>query len=154
MEHHYEHFWLDPKFWVAVSFVVFLALVGRRLWTALTDALDARAGRVRSELAEAARLRSEAEAMLKQAEADRAAALREAEAMVAGAKAEALNARLNAQIEDAERRIAESRDRAMTALRTVAADAAEALVARLTGGVDRAAVEEAVGVELAARGRA
>ena len=24
MEHHYEHFWLDPKFWVAVSFVLFL----------------------------------------------------------------------------------------------------------------------------------
>ena len=76
--HHYEHFYLDPKFWVAVSFVVFLLLVGRRLWTALTDAMDARAARVRAELAEASRLRSEAEAMLKQAEADRAAALREA----------------------------------------------------------------------------
>ena len=41
--HHYEHFWLDPKFWVAVSFIIFLLLVGRRIWTALTDALDARA---------------------------------------------------------------------------------------------------------------
>ena len=89
MEHHYEHFWLDPKFWVAVSFVIFLALVGRKLWSVLTEALDARAERVRAELAEAARLRSEAEAMLKQAEADRAAALREAEAMVASARAEA-----------------------------------------------------------------
>ena len=24
--HHYEHFWLDPKFWVGVSFVIFLLL--------------------------------------------------------------------------------------------------------------------------------
>ena len=26
--HHYEHFWLDPKFWVAVSFVIFLLVRG------------------------------------------------------------------------------------------------------------------------------
>ena len=27
MEHHYEHFWLDPKFWVAVSFVLFVVVM-------------------------------------------------------------------------------------------------------------------------------
>ena len=86
------------------------------------------AERVRAELAEAARLREEAEAMLKQAEADRASA--------------------------AEERITASRDSAMGALRSVAADTAEALVTRLTGLADRAAVEQAVGAELAARGRA
>ena len=29
--HHYEHFWLDPKFWVAVSFIIFLLLLGRTM---------------------------------------------------------------------------------------------------------------------------
>ena len=79
--HHYEHFYLDPKFWVGVSFVIFLLLVGRKAWAQLTGMLDARAERVRAELAEAARLREEAEAMLRQAEADRTAAAQEAKAM-------------------------------------------------------------------------
>jgi F-type H+-transporting ATPase subunit b len=89
MPHVYEHFWLDPKFWVAVSFVIFLLLVGRLAWGKLTGMLDARADRVRAELDEAARLRTEAEALLRQAEADRTAALAEAEQMIANARAEA-----------------------------------------------------------------
>jgi F-type H+-transporting ATPase subunit b len=87
--HHYEHFWLDPKFWVAVSFVIFVLLVGRKAWAQLTAMLDARAEKVRAELSEAARLREEAEAMLKQAEADRAAAAEEAKEMLRRAHAEA-----------------------------------------------------------------
>ena len=31
MAHHYEHFWLDPKFWVGVAFVLFVVLTGRML---------------------------------------------------------------------------------------------------------------------------
>jgi F-type H+-transporting ATPase subunit b len=89
MEHHYEHFWLDPKFWVAVSFVLFLVLVGRMAWARITGMLDGRAERVRMELAEASRLRTEAEALLKQAEADRAAALVEARELLERAQAEA-----------------------------------------------------------------
>lgn len=89
MDHHYEHFWLDPKFWVAVSFVVFVLLLGRTIWTRITAMLDARAARIRAELDEAARLRAEAEAMRRQAEADRAAALAEAEELIARARAEA-----------------------------------------------------------------
>ena len=68
--HHYEHFWLDPKFWVAVSFVIFFLLLGKKIWAALTGALDSRAAQIRASLDEAARLRSEAEAMLRQAEAE------------------------------------------------------------------------------------
>ncbi len=89
MPHTYEHFWLDPKFWVAVSFVLFFLLVGRMLWPRLTGMLDARAERVREELAEAAKLREEAEALRRQAEADRLAAQREAEELLARARAEA-----------------------------------------------------------------
>ncbi len=79
----------DPKVWVAISFLIFIALVGRIGWRIAVRALDARAERVRNELAEAARLRAEAEEMLRQAEAERAAALAEAEEMIARAEAEA-----------------------------------------------------------------
>jgi F-type H+-transporting ATPase subunit b len=89
MEHHYEHIWLDPKFWVAVSFVIFFLLFGKRCWAALTNALDKRADQVRADLEEAASLRREAETMLRQAEADRKAALDEAAQILERARAEA-----------------------------------------------------------------
>lgn len=89
MEHHYAHFWLDPKFWVAVSFVLFVLLVGKTAWAQITTRLDGRGERIRAELAEAAQLRAEAEAMRQQAIADRAAALAEAEDLIARARAEA-----------------------------------------------------------------
>ena len=89
MEHHYAHFWLDPKFWVAVSFVLFVLLFARTAWKQLTARLDGRGERIRTELAEAAQLRAEAEAMRQQAIADRAAALAEAEDLIARARAEA-----------------------------------------------------------------
>ncbi len=51
--------------------------------------LDARAAAVKAELEEAARLRREAEAMLRDAEKQRADALTEAKAFIEGARAEA-----------------------------------------------------------------
>ena len=87
--HHYEHFYLNPTFWVAVSCVLFLILLGRTIWRRLTEALDARGAQIRNELSEASRLRSEAEAMLRQAAADRTAAQAEAQQTLARAKAEA-----------------------------------------------------------------
>jgi F-type H+-transporting ATPase subunit b len=89
MEHHYAHFWLDPKFWVAVSFILFVLLFARTAWKQLTARLDGRGDRIRAELAEAAQLRAEAEAMRQQAIADRADALAEAEDLIARARAEA-----------------------------------------------------------------
>ena len=71
MNQSYANFWQDPKFWVAVSFVLFVALVGKLAWAKITEALDGRAARIRAELEEAARLRAEAETMLRQAVADR-----------------------------------------------------------------------------------
>lgn len=112
----------------------------------------ARAAKDRSDSAMAehqaanARARAEAQAAI-------AAALQQAQADAA-ARTEALNARLGAQIEQAERRIGSARDSAMGALRQVASETTDALVGRLIGQVDRAAVERAVDRELAARGRA
>jgi F-type H+-transporting ATPase subunit b len=82
-------FFAEPRNWVLIAFVLFFVLFGRKLWSALAGMLDDRAARVRTELDEAARLRKEAEAMLRDAEARRAEALREAQALIDGAKAEA-----------------------------------------------------------------
>ncbi len=86
---HEESVFQDPRTWVAIAFVLFFVLFGRKLWAALTKMLDARAIAVRAELDEAARLRREAEAMLRDAQASRAAALHDAKALLEGAKQEA-----------------------------------------------------------------
>ena len=60
--------------------------------------------------------------------------------------------RLDAQLADAERRIAEARTSAMGALRQVAAETAATVVTRLTGqAADPRTVVEAVGEVMTAR---
>ena len=134
MHHHYEHFWLDPKFWVAVSFTVFAALAIKLAWGKLTAMLDGRGQRIAAELAEAARLRQEAEDMLRQAEAERQAAMAEAAALIQRAKAEAervaANAAADAQAQAARRekmamdRIAAAEASAVAEVRNAAAEVA------------------------------
>ena len=87
--HEEPGFFAEPRNWVFIAFVLFFVLFGRKLWAALAGMLDDRGAKVRTELEEAARLRQEAEAMLRDAEARRADALREAQALIDGAKAEA-----------------------------------------------------------------
>ena len=82
-------FFADPKFWVAVSFVLFFVLLGSKLWKAGTGALDSRADGIRKRIDEANKLRVEAEAKLKEAEAARAEAVKEAAELLARAKTEA-----------------------------------------------------------------
>lgn len=79
----------NSRTWVALAFILFFVLFGRKLWAALAGMLDNRATKVRAELEEAARLRREAEAMLKEAEQRRAEALADAKALIEGAQAEA-----------------------------------------------------------------
>ena len=84
-----QGFFAEPRNWVVIAFILFFALFGRKLWAALAQMLDDRAAKVRAELEEAARLRQEAEAMLRDAEKRREEALRDAQALIEGAKAEA-----------------------------------------------------------------
>jgi F-type H+-transporting ATPase subunit b len=159
MKHEYDYFWLDPKFWVAVSFVLFVLLVGRLAWNRVTAMLDARADRVRAELEEASRLRREAEGMLRQAEQDRAAAAEEAAAMLERARAEAVRVAEAAAAEAAasaarrERmamdRIAAAEAGALNEVRQVAADIAVAaarnvIAARVDVERDSALIDRAV----------
>ena len=86
---HEASFFAEPRNWVVLAFILFFVLFGKKLWTPLAAMLDARAAAVKAELEEAARLRREAEAMLRDAEKQRADALTEAKAFIEGARAEA-----------------------------------------------------------------
>ncbi len=84
-----ESFFSDPRVWVAIAFVIFFLLAGRKIWSAVTAILDKRTAAVRAELAEAQRLRLDAEAMLHDANSRRETAIADAERLLSGAKTEA-----------------------------------------------------------------
>jgi F-type H+-transporting ATPase subunit b len=129
-------FFAEPRNWVLIAFIIFFLLFGKKLWGALAGMLDDRAAKVRTELEEAARLRQEAEAMLRDAEKRREEALREAQALIAGAKTEAerVAAAAAAEAEAAARRreqmamdrIAAAEKAAVDEVRTTAAEVATA----------------------------
>jgi F-type H+-transporting ATPase subunit b len=100
--HEEPGFFAEPSHWVVLAFFLFFFIFGKRLWGALAGMLDARAASVRAELDEAARLKAEAEAMLKEAEATRAKAQADAKMLIDGATAEA------ARVAEATRAEAES----------------------------------------------
>lgn len=133
MEHH-ETLFGDPRTWVGIAFVIFFVIFGRKLWTTLAVALDKRGAAIRAELDGAAQLRREAEAMLKQAQAQREQGLRDAEALMARAREEAGRMAETARAESAaaatrrERtamdRIGAAEKAAVTEVRLAAADIA------------------------------
>ena len=134
MEHHNESLLADPRLWVGVAFTIFFLIFGRKIWAAVTAMLDKRAIAIRNELDEAARLRSEAEALLVEAKARRQSAMRDAEAMLASAHQEALRVGEAARAEAATAatrreqmahdRISAAEKAAVTDVRLAAADVA------------------------------
>lgn len=126
---------LEAEFWVAVAFVVFLAIVWKvGGFNQMLGGLDGRAKRVRYELDEARRLREEAAAVLADYKSRRIEAEREAEAIVASAREEAErsaaegHARMNdfvaRRTKSAEAKIAQAEAQATAQVRAAAADAA------------------------------
>ena len=104
----------NPEFWVLVSFVIFFGLFGQRLWATLAGMLDARAATVRTELGEAAKLRAEAEQMLREAQQAREAALAEARDVLERSRVEAARVARDAHAEaeaSAKRRERQALDR-------------------------------------------
>ncbi len=156
---HDERFFSNPRTWVAIAFVLFVILAARRLWSALVGTLDARAAAIRRELDEAARLRAEAETMLRNAQAEREAASAEAVTLLEQAKAEAARVTAQAHV-DAEaagrrrermavERIGAAEKAALSEVRLAAIDvatrAAAAVIAeRLDAQGDTALVDRAI----------
>jgi F-type H+-transporting ATPase subunit b len=86
---HEESFWGNPRTWVGLAFIMFVVIFGKKIWAALSQILDGHSERIRLELAEASRLRNEAEEMLRDAQKRRNAAIEEARRLIEGANAEA-----------------------------------------------------------------
>lgn len=162
---------LDFNNVLTISQVVWMALIFGALYLLLANwalpqvgtVLDARAARISGDLDSARAAKSEADAAAAEVQDATRRAGTEAQAAIAAAmaaaKAEAAeqaqqaNARLDAQLAEAEQRIADARTAALTALRDVATETATAVVQRLTGREpDHAAVGGAVDSALAARG--
>jgi F-type H+-transporting ATPase subunit b len=126
---------LEPEFWVAVAFVIFVGIVA---WAggfvALRESLDSRGKRVLAELDEAKRLREEASRVLADYRKRREEAEREADAIVASAREEAerVSRETHERMTDfvarrtaaAEAKIAQAEVQATAQVRAAAADAA------------------------------
>jgi F-type H+-transporting ATPase subunit b len=149
----------EAEFWVAISFVVFLAiLVKMGVPRTAVRALDARGARIKAELDEARRLREEAQSVLAASERRRRDAEGEAQAILASAKAEAeqVASEAKSKVEEfiarrtkmAEAKIAHAEVQALADVRAAAADAAVAAAERILSGTATGKVAD----DLIARG--
>jgi F-type H+-transporting ATPase subunit b len=129
--------------WLAISFVVLYLIMSRVALPGISQVLEDRQGRIADDLGEAARLRDATEAAIAQYEEALAAARARAQAIARQAREEMsseiekhraeIDAQINGRMADAEKRITEVKDAALAHVGEIAADTAEALVARFTG---------------------
>ena len=145
------HILADAEFWVAVAFVIFLAVLAKLgVHRMLVDALDSRAARIKAELDEARRVRDEAQALLAEYQRKRGEADREADAIVTAARAEAerIAAEAKTKVEEfvarrtkmAETKIAQAEAQALADVRSAAADAAVAAAEKILSETARGKV--------------
>ena len=128
---------------LAVAFVALYMIVSRIALPRVGSVIDARQNAIESDLAAAQRLKDESDAALKAYETDLAAARSRAQAIgnetreklnaASEAERKTLEDRLAAKLAEAEKTIAKTRENAMSNVRGIAADAAGAIVQRLTG---------------------
>ena len=79
----------DESAWVALGFIIFIAIVWRKVSAALSSLLDNRAEKIKTELNEAENLRAEAQADLKKYQKLQKEAVADAKRIVADAQAAA-----------------------------------------------------------------
>jgi F-type H+-transporting ATPase subunit b len=144
---------------LVIFFVALYIIVSRFALPRVGALIDARQNKIEGDLAEAQKLKDESEAALKAYESDLASARSKAQAIGAEtrekqnaaseAERKSLEGKLAARLADAEKTIAATRTAAMGNVRGIAADAASAIVQRLTGSApDGKAVETAVDASL------
>lgn len=146
-------------FWMLVFFGFIFFVIGRGMVPRVMATVDARDQQIAGDLAaaEAARTEADAEEDAWRAESNRQRG--EAQALVAKAKADAAkasevrlgkaNAKIDAQLSEAEQRIAAARSGALAEIETVASEAASDIALRLAGiktdaKAAKAAVKEAL----------
>jgi F-type H+-transporting ATPase subunit b len=144
---------------LVIVFAALYLIVSRIALPRVGGVLDERQNTIEGDLAEAQRLKDESDGALKAYESDLAQARSRAQAIGAETR-EKLNAaseaerktleeRLSLKLAEAEKTIASTREAAMSNVRGIAADAAAAIVQRLTGiAPDGASVGQAVDASL------
>lgn len=131
----------EAEFWVLVAFVIFVVLAGRTIWKLATSTLDARAQRIREEIAAAEKLREDAQAALAQYQRRQKDALKEAQDIIAAARDEAARIRAHAVTEteqalkrreqQALEKIAQAEGQALQQVRDLAVEVAIAATGKL-----------------------
>ena len=144
---------------LVIAFVALYLIVSRIALPRVGSVLDARQGAIDGDLAAAQKLKDESEAALKAYESELAAARGRAQAIgtetreklnaAAEAERKTLEERLSVKLAEAEKTIASTREAAMSNVRSIASDAAIAIVQRLAGvKADRKSVNKAVDASL------
>ena len=134
----------DPATWVAVAFFLFIGLgIYLKVPAMLAKMLDERADKISKELAEARKLREEAQALLAEYQKKRVEAEKDAANIVAQAKVEAesygvetrkkLAETIERRTKQAAQKIAQAEAAAIKEVRTTATEAAIAAASRLAG---------------------
>jgi F-type H+-transporting ATPase subunit b len=132
----------EPETWVAVAFLISVALaLYLKVPAMIAKMLDDRADKIAAELAEARKLREEAQALLAEYQKKRVEAERDAVSIVAQARVEAeafgvearqkLSETLERRTKQAEQKIAQAEAAAVKDVRNAATDAAIAAAGKL-----------------------
>jgi F-type H+-transporting ATPase subunit b len=155
--------YLSQVVWLVISFAVLYVVMWKAALPRVADVLQERQERIDDDLDRAEKLKAEAEAVLTQYQATVAEAEAQAQAILrAGADAFAeqsaarhdeVTARLAAEADAAESRIAAAREEALANVRTVAGEVARAATSRLIGAeINEADAAAAVDRSMEGRG--
>jgi F-type H+-transporting ATPase subunit b len=142
-----------------IAFVALYLIVSKIALPRVGSLLDERQNKIEGDLAGAQTLRDESDTALKAYESELAAARSRAQAIgtetreklnaASEAERKTLEERLSVKLAEAEKTIAATREAAMSNVRSIASDAAIAIVQRLTGlAPDRRTVNKAVDASL------
>ena len=146
-------------FWLFVTFTILFILLSKVVIPRIGSVLENRQQKISSDLKRAEEAKADAEAALEEYQRALEASRAEAQALLRAeadklAKAHAkrsdkVTEEIAGKIADAEKRIAAAKEQAMAGLRDVAAETAEAALAKLVGGVaDRKAIDAAVSASM------
>jgi len=141
--------WPGQILWFLIIFFGLMIFMRTFVVPKLAGTIEAREGTISGGIAEARRLKEEADQAAAEAQAEMATARANAQKVAAEARAKAQaeiaarlaeeEAKLSAKGAEAEARIAASREAAMTNVQTMAQDTAQAIVQKLTGKAATAA---------------
>ena len=158
--------YFDESAWVALGFVIFIALVWKKAGLAISDLLDKRVQKIKNDLEEAESLRIEAEKELKKFKGMQKEAINDAKRIVADAQVaadrilSAANEKANESIKrreaQAEAKIAAAEAAVISELRTKAASIAisaskEILSSELNGELNSSIIDDSVSQITAAK---